>query len=92
MSTAVTLLTLIFIIMLCLGASMWADGESHLHVVCNANKLTDSLIFTPAEVDARYNACIANANAEVRWSMPVCLVGAIGLVIMSPFYLYLRNK
>ena len=94
--TIVLGLTIVFVTLLCLGAVMWADGESQLHVSCSLQRSIDSAsgVFTPEEVEARYHACVANANAEVRWSMPVCLVGAVGTVVMAPAigWLYFTQK
>lgn len=75
------------LVMLILGAVFWADAQWQLAVNCDLNKkINQSLgIYTPAEVDAFYEACKANANAELRWCQPVCIVGAIVLfTIMLP--------
>lgn len=94
--TIVMGVTIVFVTILCLGAVMWANGESQLHVGCSLQRSIDSAsgVYTPDEVEVRYNACVANANAEVRWSMPVCLVGAAGTVVMAPVigWLYFSQK
>jgi hypothetical protein len=66
------------ILMIIMGGVFWADGEWELSVNCDLKKkINETLgIYTPAEIETFYQACIANANAELRWAQPVASLGA----------------
>jgi hypothetical protein len=70
--------------MIIMGGVFWADGEWELSVNCDLKKkINQSLgIYTPAEIEVFYQACKADANAELRWALPVTTVGAALLVLL----------
>lgn len=65
------------IIMLIVGAVYWASGEYDASLGCGLQRTLDdaSGVYTASEVVIRYDACIVNAKAKVRWSKPVCAIG-----------------
>lgn len=74
--------------LLILGAIFWANGQWSLNVDCYTQKEKNELfgIFTPSEIEQIYAACLDTAKASIRWSAPICLVGAaIFVVFIFPF-------
>jgi uncharacterized protein with beta-barrel porin domain len=71
-------LLIVGIVMLIVGAVFWADGEYDKTLGCSVNRTIDesSGLYTADEVKIRYDACIVNAGVKLRWSRPVCAIGA----------------
>lgn len=80
------------IIMLIVGAVYWASGEYDENLGCSLQRTLDNAsgLFTPSEVVIRFDACIANAQAKVRWSRPVCGIGT-ALTIFG-FFTWIGSK
>lgn len=81
-----------------LGAVMWSKGQYDENVGCDLQRSVDRQlnVFTEAEIDARYQSCLANASAKIRWSMPVTITGAVlagvGMIGTAAYFGLSRGK
>jgi hypothetical protein len=71
--------SLIGVTLVIVGAVFWAESEFNKSVGCESNKTIDELshLFTDVEVAARFQSCLANAQAELRWSLPIAIIGIV---------------
>ena len=68
---------------LILGAVEWGDGKYKKSAGCSADKAINNKLpfYTAEQTESIYQGCLAKADAKIRWSFPITIVGIISTVI-----------